>query len=109
LPQTITDTVKALTDFEAELDRIRAGMLDAKKRMIKDAGDWAEVSKSSALAEAQKLASERLSEARTKADAEAEEIRKKGQSATKKFAESISKHKKEASELVLRILLGEGQ
>jgi vacuolar-type H+-ATPase subunit H len=109
MPQTIADTVKALTDFEAELERIKAGALDARKSIVKDASDWAEAAKGSALAEAQKLASDRLSEARTRAEADAEEIRKKGQAATKRFAESIAKHKSEASELVLQRLLGEGQ
>jgi len=109
MPQTIADTVKALTEFEAELDKVKNGAMEAKKKMLKDAGDWAEAAKGRALAEAQKLASERLSEAKAEADTEAEEIRKKGQASTNKFADSIAKHKKEASELVLRRLLGEGQ
>ena len=109
MPQTIADTVKALAEFEAELDRLKSETMDAKKKIVKDAGDWADAAKSRALAEAQELASERLSQAKVQAEAEAEEIRKKGQASTKKFADSMSKHKKEASELVLRMLLGEGQ
>jgi vacuolar-type H+-ATPase subunit H len=108
MPQTIADTVKALTEFEAELDRVKTEAMEAKKKLIKDSADWAEAAKNSATAEAQKLASGRLSQARMEAEAEAEEIRTKGQAETKKFAESISRHKKEASELVLRRLLGEG-
>lgn len=109
MPQTIADTVKALTEFEAELDKAKTGAMEAKKKLVKDAADWAEAARISALAEARGIASQRVSEARTEAEAEAEEIRKKGQAATRKFAESISKHKKEASELVLRRLLGEEQ
>jgi vacuolar-type H+-ATPase subunit H len=109
MPQTIEDTVKALTEFEANLDRVKSEVLEAKKKMVKDAADWAESARSSAIAEAQKLATQRLAEARREAEAEATEIRKKGQASTRKFEESISKHKKEAAELVLRRLLGEGQ
>ena len=109
MPQSIADTVKALTEFEADLDKVKTGAMEAKKKLIKDAADWAEAARNSAIAEAQALASRRLSEARSEAEAEAEGIRRKGQAETKKFAESISKHKKEASELVLRRLLGEGQ
>lgn len=109
MPQTIADTVKALTEFEADLDRVKAEMTEAKKKMIKDAGEWAEAARVSALAEAQKTFSDRLAQARAEAEAEAEEIKKKGQVDTKRFAESISKHKTEATELVLRRLLGEGQ
>jgi vacuolar-type H+-ATPase subunit H len=107
MPQTIESTVKALTDFEAELDRLKGEALEAKKKMVKDASDWAEAAKGSAMAEAQKIASQRLSEARREAEGEASEIRKKGQAATKKFEESISKHKNEAADSVLRRLLGE--
>lgn len=107
MPQTIADTVKALAEFEAELDRVKGEAAEAKKNLVKDAGDWAEAARNSAIAEAQALASQRLSEARTEAEAEAAEIRKRGEAATKKFAESISKNKKAASELVLRRLLGE--
>jgi vacuolar-type H+-ATPase subunit H len=109
MPQTIADTVKALTEFEAELDKVKTEAIEAKKKLIKDSADWAEAARNSALAEAQELASKRLSEARTQAEAGAQEIRKEGQVATKKFAEAISKHKKAASDLVLRRLLGEGQ
>jgi len=109
MPQTIADTVKALTEFEAELDKVKAAAMDATRKLIKDSADWAEAAKQSALAEAHRIASQRLSEARTEAEAEAEEIRRKGQEATKKFAESISKHERAAFELVLRRLLGEEQ
>jgi len=109
MSKTIADTVKALTDFESELDRVKSGAAESKKKLLKDAGDWAEAARVQALAEAQRVASRRLSKARAEAEAEAEEIRMKGQASTKKFAESISKHKKEASELVLRRLLGETQ
>ena len=109
MPQSIEDTVRALTEFEADLDRVKGEALEARKKMVKDAGDWAESAKNTAVAEAQKIATMRLEEARREAETEAAEIKKKGQAATRRFEESISKHKKEAAELVLRRLLGEGQ
>ena len=107
MPQVIEETVKALTEFEADLDRANADVLEAKKKMIKDAADWAESARASALAEAQKLADQKLSQARQRAEAKAVEIRRKGQTATKQFAESLSKRKSEATELVVSRLLGE--
>jgi vacuolar-type H+-ATPase subunit H len=107
MPQTIADTVKALTEFEAELDKVKAASMEAKKKLLKDAGEWADAARSNATEEAQRIASQRISEARKEAEEEAAEIRKKGQIATKKFAESIAKNKKAASELVVQRLLGE--
>jgi vacuolar-type H+-ATPase subunit H len=107
MPQTIENTVKALTEFEAELDRVRTEVLETKRKMVRDAGEWAESAKTAAIDAAQKLADQRLSQARSDAEAEAAEIRKNGQVATEKFEESISKHRKEAVEHVLRRLLGE--
>ena len=107
MPQTIADTVKALTEFEAELDKARSEAMDARKKLVKDAADWADAARSSAIGEAQSLAATKLAQARAEAESEAEGIRKKGQAETRRFAESISKHKKDASELVLRKLLGE--
>ena len=107
MPETIADTVKALTDFEAELDRVKASAADAKKKIVKDAGDWAEAAKAEAIAEAQRIAAQRLSEAKSVAEAEAAEIRSKGQASARRFADSIARNKKAASELVLKRLLGE--
>ncbi len=107
MPQIIEDTVKALVEFEAALDRVKAEALESKKRMIKNAGGWAESAKNNAIAGAQRLAEQRLSKARAEAEAEAKEIERKGQAATKKYVESISKHKKEATEFVVSRLLGE--
>ena len=109
MTQTIEGTVKALTEFEADLDRVKGAVLEAKKKMVIDAGEWSDSAKNAALAEAQKIAAERLARAREEAEAEAAEIRKKGQAATRRFEESISKRKKDAADLVLKRLLGEGQ
>ncbi len=107
MPHVIEETVKALTEFEADLDKAKAEVLDTRKKMVKDAADWVESARASAIAEAQKLADQRLSQARKHAEAEAAEIRRKGQAVAKQFAESLSKRKSEATELVVSRLLGE--
>ncbi len=107
MPQVIEETVKALTVFEADLDRVKAEVLDAKKKMVKDAAVWADSARTRAIAEAQGLADQRLSQARQRAEAKAVEIRRKGQTAAKQFADSLSKRKSEAAELVVSRLLGE--
>lgn len=107
MSRVVEDTVKALTEFEAAIDRVKAESSDAKRLMIKNAGEWAASARSNAVAEAQKIAAQRLAAARKAAESEAQLIRKAGEAEMRKFEESISRRKKEAGELVVRRLLGE--
>jgi len=107
MPSAIESTVKALVEFEAELDRAKAEASDAKRRTMKEAADWAEEAKASAISKAQAMASSGVSRAREDAEAEADAIRKKGDSDLKAFESSISKNKARAAELVAARLLGE--
>lgn len=107
MSSAIEETVKALVEFEAELERAKAEVSEAKRRTMKDAADWAEEAKVSAVARAQEIASQRVDRAKREAEAEAEKIRKKGESDSKSFEISISKHKLKAAELVASRLLGE--
>ncbi len=106
MSSTIESTVKALVEFEAALDRAKAGATEAKRRTMKDATDWAEEAKVSAISKAQAMASQKLSKAKEDAEAEAEAIRKKAESDLKGFESSISRHKSKAAELVAARLLG---
>jgi vacuolar-type H+-ATPase subunit H len=103
----IEATVKALVEFEAELDRARAEASDARRKATKDAGDWTEAARASAVAKAQEMAAERVAKAKEDAEAEAERIRKKGEADLKAFESSISKHRSKAADLVASRLLGE--
>ena len=105
----VETTVKALIEFESELDRTMAEALDAKKKMIKDAEGLAESARSGAISKVQQRALERLAKARTEAEGEAEVIAKKGESLLKSFETSISKKRAKATEAVVRRLLGETQ
>jgi vacuolar-type H+-ATPase subunit H len=107
MSSTIEATVKALVDFESQLDAAKAEAAEAKRRTMKDAADWADAAKSSAISKAQQIASQRVSKAREDAEAEAESIRKKGESDLKGFVGSISRHRSKAAELVASRLLGE--
>lgn len=100
-------TVKALTEFESELDRIKAEVLEVKKKMVKDAVSLAESAKSTAVLKAQQQVSERLAKARAEGEGEAESIRKKGESSLKSFEATISRRKAKAIEMVVGRLLGE--
>lgn len=100
-------TVKALVEFEAQLDRAKAELLDAGKRASKDAADWAEAAKSAAIARAQEMASRNIAAAKEEAESEAEKIRKKGESDLRAFESSMAKHRAKASRLVASRLLGE--
>jgi vacuolar-type H+-ATPase subunit H len=103
----VEDTVKALMEFEAELDKINSAASDARKKLVKDASDWAESAKTSAVSKAQETAAGRISSARAEAEAEAVGIRKKGSDSLEKFEGSLSKHMAKSVELVVSRLMGE--
>lgn len=107
MSSAIEATVKALVQFESELDRAKAEVTEAKRRTLKDATEWAEAAKATAISKAQEIASGRLAKAKEGAEAEAENIRKKGESDLKAFESSISKHRSKAAALVAARLLGE--
>jgi vacuolar-type H+-ATPase subunit H len=106
MTSVIEDTLKALVEFESELDAAKAGASEARRRMVKDAGDWAAQAKAGAVAKAREIASQRLENARAEAEAEAQTIRKKGEASVKSFEASISKRKSKAAEVVVAKLLG---
>ena len=106
MSSAIEATVKALVEFEAELDRAKADLSDAKKRAMKGALDWAEAARASAVSKAQELASAKVAKAREEAEAEAREIREKGEITLKEFEASISKHRAKAVHLAASRLLG---
>ncbi len=103
----VEDTVKALIEFESELDRAKSEALDLKKKMLKDSGDWAASAKSAAVSKAQELASDRVAKARAESEREADSIREKAEKSLKAFETSISKRRGKAAELVVARLLGE--
>jgi vacuolar-type H+-ATPase subunit H len=105
----IEATVKALIEFESELDRIKTEALEANKKMIKYADGLAESAKSDGFSKAQQQVSERLARARTEAESKAESIRKMGESSLKSLEASISRRRAEAVEEVVGRLLGERQ
>lgn len=109
MSSAIETTVKALVEFESELDKVKADASESKRRLLKDASDWAASAKSSAIAGAQDIASERLARAKEEAEAEAAAIKKKGESSRKAFEASLTKHKSEAAAHVASRLLGEKQ
>jgi vacuolar-type H+-ATPase subunit H len=104
----IEETLKALTEFESQLDSARADASEAKRQMIKLAAEWADAARGAAVAGAQKVAADAISKAKKEAEKEADSIAKKGQVEVKKFKLSLSGHRSKASELVEKMLLGEG-
>jgi vacuolar-type H+-ATPase subunit H len=109
MPSAIEQTVKALVEFESALDRAKAEVSEAKRRTMKDALDWAEAARASAIAEATEIAARRLTEARSEAEEEARKIREKGESELREFEGSISRHREEAAQLAASRLLGESK
>jgi vacuolar-type H+-ATPase subunit H len=105
----IEATVKALIEFESELDRMKAEALEVKKKMVKDAVGLAESAKSEVISKANQQVAARLAKARAEGEGEAESIRKKGESSLKSFEASVSRGKAEAIEEVVGRLLGETQ
>jgi vacuolar-type H+-ATPase subunit H len=107
MSSAIQSTIKALVEFESELDRAKAEILDAKRTTTQNALGWAEDAKSSAVSKAQEIASQRVANAREDAEAEADRIRMKGKSDLEDFEDSISRNMPKAAELVAARLLGE--
>ncbi len=107
MTSAIEDTVKALVEFESELDAAKAEVSEARRGAMKDATDWAESAKAASISKAQDIASQRVAKAREDAEAEADRIRKRGDSDLRAFESSISRHKSKAAELVASRLLGE--
>jgi vacuolar-type H+-ATPase subunit H len=105
----IEATVKALVEFESELDRMKVENLGVKKKMVKDAVGLAESAKSDAISKAHKQVSERLEKATAEGEREAESIRKNGESSLRSFEATISRRKAKAIEEVVGRLLGETQ
>ena len=107
MTQAIEEALKALSEFESELDRIKNETVEAKQKLLKLAVEKAESSKSQAIATAQRAAEAELSAARETANKEADNIRRKGQASTERFKSTISKRSEDAVEAVLKTLLGE--
>ena len=107
MSKTIEETIKALTEFESDLDSAMAEAVEARKKLSKNAVEWAASARDAAVTKAQRIASETVEKARKEAEREAAEIRRKGQASLKKQEESMVKHKAEAVELVTKRLLGE--
>jgi len=107
LSSPVEVTVKALVEFESELDMTKGEALDTKRKMIKDAEGLSEAAKSSAIAKAQQQAQETLAKARAEAESEADTIRKNGEVSLKSFEALIAKRKAKATEGVVARLLGE--
>jgi vacuolar-type H+-ATPase subunit H len=108
LTSVIEQTLKALTEFESELDAAKAEAVEARKKLLKNANDWAAAASSKAMAEAQENASQTIARARAEAEKDAESIRRKGEATLKSFEASISKRKGRAAEIVAARLRGEG-
>ena len=107
MSSAIEQTVKALVEFEAKLDLAKTELFEAGKRAAKEAADWSETAKASAVSRAQEIASQKVAGARQEAQSEADRIRKKGDADLKAFENSIAKNRGRAAELVAARLLGE--
>jgi len=103
----IEQTVKALVEFEAQLDGAKAELLEAGKRTAKEAAEWAEAAKATAISKAQEIAARNVAKAKEEAESEAEGIRKKGDADLESFESSIVKNRAKATEMVVARLLGE--
>ena len=106
MSSVIESTLKALTEFESELDAAKAEVSDARKKLVRDAVSLADAAKASAMSKAQGIALERTTAARAEAEKEADAIRKKGADDLKSFEGSISRRKSKAADWVAERLLG---
>lgn len=109
MSSVVEETIKALVEFEGDLDRAKSEASESRKRMVKAAAEWGASAKAGGIAKAQQIASGKLAKARAAAENEASAIRKKEESTLKAFEASISKRKSAAVEHATARLLGESQ
>jgi vacuolar-type H+-ATPase subunit H len=107
MAQTVEDTIKALKEFEQDLDRVKATVADAAKKMVKDARDWADSARAAALVEAKKSADLALERAKEEAAHEVHKIGEGSHESLQTLKQTMAAHKIAAAELVLKRLLGE--
>jgi hypothetical protein len=103
----IEQTVKALVEFEAQLDGAKAELVEEGKKAAKEAAEWVEAAKATAISRAQEIAARNVAQAKEQAESEAESIRKKGDADLRAFENSIAKNRARATEMVAARLLGE--
>ncbi len=109
MSSVVETTLKALKDFESQLESAMLDASDARRKLIKDASDLAETAKASAMSGAQAIAADTIAKARAEAEKEAEGIKKKGADDLAKFESSISRRKGKATEWVVEQLMGGSQ
>ncbi len=107
MTQAIEEALKALSEFESELDRIKSETVEAKQKLLRLAFDEAEASKNLAIASAQRSSEAELAAAREAADKEASIILRKGHASTESFKKMILERKDAAVKAVLETLSGE--
>jgi vacuolar-type H+-ATPase subunit H len=103
----IEEALKALAEFEAELDKAKVEAADSRREMIKNATDWAESAKGKAVTEAKIMAADTVSQARKEAESQAGKIKNEGEKTLKGFENTLSRNMDDATELVIRLLTGE--
>jgi vacuolar-type H+-ATPase subunit H len=108
LASEVESTVKALMEFESNLDSAKSAALEVKRSMVREAQALAETAKSNAISEAQRRAAETLAAARKGAEKDADSIRKSGEASLKRFEAAVSRRKAKAVDVVVARLLGEG-
>jgi vacuolar-type H+-ATPase subunit H len=106
MSKTIESTIKTLTEFEAQLDGVKGRAAEARKGLVRNAGEWAEAARSETVARAQRLAEDRLAAARTEAGKEVKSIQKTGQASLEALRQTMANHKEEAVQLVVKRLIG---
>ena len=106
MSKTIEATIKTLTEFEAELDQLKARAAEAKKELIKSAGDWAEAARAETIAKAQSMAEENLAKAKAEAGKEVASIERVGQESLRALKKTMAAHSDEAVQHVVKRLLG---
>lgn len=108
MSKSIEATIKTLTEFEAELDQLKARAAEAKKELIKSAGGWADAARAETIARAQNMAEKNLAEAKAEAGKEVASIESAGQKSLQALRWTMADHADEAVQLVMKRLLGGG-
>jgi vacuolar-type H+-ATPase subunit H len=105
LSSVVEEAIKILVNFEAELDKIKEQVMEAKKDLMRTSSEEGEKARKEVLARVQVIAEENIRRAREEAEREAKSILFKGEESLKVLREKISRRNKDAIELVVKYLM----
>ncbi|MEM3437648.1 MAG: hypothetical protein QXP55_03820 [Nitrososphaerales archaeon] len=105
----IESVMIALYELEKELDKVKARVESMKKELISFAQEEAKRARNEALDEVKKQIEDKLAKVKANAEKEVEDILAKNEEKIKELKAKVKKVYDQAIDMVLKVVLGEGE